>query len=107
MKKKLIINAILIGLTLCFTNCQRTVKHQWEPENGYIVDSESAIKLAEIVWTNMYGSKVNDNKPFRAALKNKSIWVVVGTLSSNTKDGVPYIEIRKSDGKILKVTYRK
>lgn len=107
MSKKLILNALLIGLTLYFTNCQNDKPHQWKPENGYIVDSESAIKLAEIVWLNVYGSKIKDRKPFKASLKGGNIWVVEGTLSNNTLGGVPYIEIQKSDGKVLKVTHGK
>jgi hypothetical protein len=107
MRKKFIINALLLFLVLYFTNCKNNEQNQWKLKDGYIVDSESAIKLAEIVWLNVYGSKIKYNKPFKAILKDGKIWVVEGTLSDNTLGGVPYIEIQKSDGKILKVTHGK
>lgn len=72
----------------------------------YVPDAETAVKVAEAIWLPIYGGKIYDNKPFVATLKDSSVWIVEGTLKS-TKGGVPYIEIQKSDCKILKVFHGK
>lgn len=79
----------------------------WKVEDGYVPDEKSAIKIAEIVWLNIYGTDIDNNKPFTATLTNGNIWVVKGSLNKNTLGGVPYMEIQKSDGRILKVTHGK
>ena len=46
-------------------------------------------------------------KPYIARLE-KGVWIVEGSLPAQfTMGGVPYIEIQKSDGKILKVVHGK
>lgn len=66
-----------------------------------------AIRLAKIVWIPIYGRRlINKEAPFKATLVNDSIWQVVGTLHSK-KGGTAYIELQKSDGKVLKVTHYK
>lgn len=82
-----------------------------------VPDAQTAIKIAEANWLPIYGEGINKNKPFKARLENNKIWIVEGTLPganevsgrsiSVTVGGVPYIEIQKSDGKILKVTHGK
>lgn len=72
----------------------------------YVRDEPTAIKIAEAIWLPIYGNKVLDKKPFVAKLKDDEIWIVQGT-SKTQKGGVPYIEIRKSDCKVLKVTHGK
>ena len=74
-------------------------------KNGYVPDKETAIKIAEAIWQPIYGDKINNSRPFVAELKGK-VWVVQGTLHSQ-KGGVPYIEIQKSDCKILKMYHGK
>lgn len=96
---------ILSGLTSC--NTHNETHASWKPEDGYISNESSAIKLAEIVWLNVYGSDINNDKPFKAKLKDGKVWIVEGTLNSNGFGGVPYIEIQKSDGRILKVIHGK
>ena len=72
----------------------------------YVPDGETAIKIAEAIWLPIYGKKIYDNRPFIAKLRDSSVWVVEGTLNS-AKGGVPYMEIQKSDCKILKVFHGK
>ena len=79
----------------------------WKQEDGYIPNESSAIKIAEIVWLNIYGYNIEDEKPFKVRLKDGNVWVVEGTLDKNKLGGVAYIEIQKSDGKILKVIHGK
>lgn len=70
-----------------------------------ITDEETAIKVAEKAWLAVYGEDIYRKKPFFAELKH-GIWIVQGT-SPTEKGGVPYAEIRKRDGKILKIEHGK
>jgi len=77
------------------------------PENGFVPDKATAIKIAEAIWLPIYGKRqIDDEKPFIVELKDSNTWVVEGTLKSS-KGGVAYIEIQKSDCKILKVFHGK
>jgi hypothetical protein len=71
---------------------------------GYVPNAEAAKKIAESVWLPIYGEDIYHNKPFKAKLSKNKIWIVEGTVHAS-HGGAPYIEIRKKDGKILKVTY--
>lgn len=75
-------------------------------EKGYVPDTITAIKIAEAIWLPIYGEKIYISKPFKAELIDNNIWKVTGTLHT-AKGGVPYIEIQKSDCKILKVYHTK
>ena len=100
--KKLI---ILLCLVTFGCNNQKLQK-QWTTQDGVVPDSITAIKIAEIIWVNVYGKSVLETKPFKASLKADSLWVVEGTL--NAKDGgTPYLEIQKNNCKILKITHSK
>ena len=74
---------------------------------NYVPNEETAIKIAETIWWSIYGEKIYDQKPYTVSLLKDSIWVVTGTLAENKRGGVAYIEIQKSDCKILKVTHGK
>lgn len=73
----------------------------------YVPNGETAIKVAQAIWEPIYGKGIYNYEPFKAKLINDSIWVVEGYLSKDLIGGVPYIEIRKKDCKILKVTHGK
>ena len=103
MKIKLIIISVLCILTL---GCVPILKQKtFVPENGFVPDEKTAIKIAEAIWYPIYGDEIYDEKPFKAELKD-SVWVVRGTLNFDV-GGVAYIEIQKSDCKILKVAHGK
>ena len=74
---------------------------------NYVPNEETAIKIAEAIWLPIYGEKIYSQKPYTVSLLKDSIWVVTGTLAENKRGGVAYIEIQKSDCKILKVTHGK
>jgi len=76
-------------------------------EIDYVPDEETAKKIAEAIWLPIYGEKIYSEKPYVASLMGDSVWVVKGSLSENKRGGVAYIEIQKSDCKILKVTHGK
>jgi hypothetical protein len=76
-----------------------------KPTRDYVPNAECAVKVAEAIWLPIYGPDIYKMRPYVAVLKGDSVWVVEGTLPKRTLGGTPYIEIRKSDCKILKVAY--
>ncbi|WP_316633927.1 YbbC/YhhH family protein [uncultured Flavobacterium sp.] len=78
--------------------------------NNLVPNKQTAIKIAEAVWLPIYGKKIYNEKPFTAELTSSGIWIVKGTLKDldlGAKGGVAYIEIQKSDCKILKIYHGK
>lgn len=83
---------------------------------NYVPDEKTAIAIAEAVWLPIFGERIYESKPFVAKLHEGTFWVVKGTLNvpkagADTivivKGGVPYIQIRKSDGRIQSVGHSK
>jgi hypothetical protein len=106
---------IIIFLSLCLLpgasqqNYNDSHKY-YDRKNGLVPDKVTAEKIAEIILVNIYGESVRKQKPFIVTLKNNNIWVIQGRWNSkdmNLKGGVAYIEIQKSDCKILKVIHGK
>jgi hypothetical protein len=110
MSKKIFIRIILFTTVcaVCFAFGSKQIKqeHKYAPSDGFVPNQETAIKIAEAIWFPIYGDEIYTRKPFKATLKADSIWVVQGTLTKG-KGGVPYIEMQKSDCRILKVTHGK
>lgn len=118
------VSIILIGvLFLGFSNerideVQDTLKHKffkpkeivpkmgYIPKEGFIPNGETAKKIAEAIWLPIYGEEILECKPYIVELKN-DIWNVQGTLSSNKQGGVPYIQISKKNGTIIKLYHTK
>jgi hypothetical protein len=75
-------------------------------KNGYIINENTAIEIAQAIWLPIYGEEINNERPFHAILKNDSIWVVEGTQNADN-GGTAYIEILKKDCRVLKVTHGK
>ncbi len=70
-------------------------------------DAATAIKIAEAVWTPIYGEeKLKRERPFTAQLV-KGVWIVQGTLPEGWLGGTAYAEISKETGCVLNVTHFK
>lgn len=82
-----------------FRNMENTI--------DYVPNQETAVKIAEAIWLPIYGEKVLSFKPYKAVLKDNTVWIVEGTLPKGMKGGTPYIEINKEDCRIIKVTHGK
>jgi hypothetical protein len=80
-------------------------KENVKSTKGFVPNEETAIKIAEAIWLPIYGEDIYEAKPYRVSLSNNKVWIVKGTLPKNYRGGVPYIEIRKRDCKILTVTH--
>lgn len=69
-----------------------------------VPDEATGKKIAEAIWLQIYGGEIFSDKPFKVKLLDGCIWVVEGTAPpAGYRSGLAYIEIQKSDCKILKV----
>lgn len=87
---------------------QETEQHTYKPPAGYVPDQETAIKIAIVVWTPIYGKdQIEKEKPYKAVLID-GIWHVSGTLPTGyITGGVAEAEIAKNDGRIIRITHGK
>ena len=89
------------------------------PKKGKVENSEQALRIAESTWIYLYGFEALREKPYSLGLVNNNVWKVNGhfpqkviyrnEFSNDTfiTCGLPhYIEIRKHDGKILKLKWQ-
>ncbi|RFS15550.1 YbbC/YhhH family protein [Emticicia sp. C21] len=98
---------LLIYIVFLSMSCQNeSGRKNWTIKDGFVPDKETAVRIAEVVWVNIYGENVLEKKPYKATLRKDGVWIVEGTL--NNKDGgTPYMEIQKDNCKILKVIHSK
>jgi hypothetical protein len=113
--KKAITTLVFLALAMLFTfsfsneiaSKYSNLQSGYIPKEGFVPNEITAIKIAEAVWLPIYGEKVYQNKPYNVKLI-KGVWIIEGTLPSDfTQGGVPYIEVQKKDGKIIKVYHSK
>ncbi|GAA0534712.1 hypothetical protein FHS83_003095 [Rhizomicrobium palustre] len=82
-------------------------EHSYTPPQGFVPDERTAISVAEAILTPIYGSnKIRSERPFKAMLKG-DVWVVSGSLPRGWGGGVAVIELRKDDGRVLRVSHGK
>jgi hypothetical protein len=85
----------------------KTAQHSFDPEDGYVPDADTAIKIAVAVWEPIYGKdQIAGEKPYQAHHAN-GVWTVEGSLPDGWDGGVAIAEIAKKDGKILRVSHGK
>jgi hypothetical protein len=74
---------------------------------GYVADAESAIRVAIAVWEPLYGKQhIASERPYRVTLRG-GIWHVAGSLPPLAAGGVAEADIRRSDGKVLRIMHGK
>ena len=98
--------AILVSPTLVYSG-ERYVdgKHYYLPDQGFVPDEGTAIKIAEAVWISLYGrEQIEGERPFQAELQG-DVWHVIGSLPEGMLGGTAEAEIQKADGKILRVSH--
>jgi hypothetical protein len=94
----------VIAIILFLSSC-RASEVSYRPTEGMVPDSESAIKIAEILWHKVYGDLIYQSRPFTATL-NGDVWFVTGTVHT-TRGGAPILELRKKDCKVLRMIHEK
>jgi hypothetical protein len=88
----------------------------YKPNDGYVPNAETAVKIAEAVLIPVYGERqIISERPFRAVLKD-NIWTVDGTLhcrdasgkdAQNCFGGAAQLQISKQDGRIIRMIHYK
>lgn len=111
MKKVILFFILIVLSTIAIGSCLSNEKQSQKDNNmseqaQYVPNEETAKKIAEAIWLPIYGDKIYNQKPYIVSSLD-SIWVVEGSLPDGMKGGGAYIEIQKSDCKILKVTHGK
>lgn len=101
---KIYIFISVFALFISSTVLAENAKHTFVPEQGYVPDAKTAIKIAEAIWLPIYGERIYKKKPFVAKLQGET-WVVQGNLPSQMLGGVPIAEISKKTGEILRVSH--
>ena len=70
------------------------------PASGIVPDPDTAIRIAEVIWTPLYGREpVAGQSPIKAELRNNA-WTVTG---SGPPENALFAFIFKTDGRILSV----
>lgn len=77
---------------------------------GLVPDEITAKKIAEAIWLPIYGQKIKEQRPYKAKLLN-DIWIVEGLVplayreNPDFRGGTAYIEIKKTNSKVIKVSH--
>jgi Clp amino terminal domain, pathogenicity island component/NTF2 fold immunity protein len=84
------------------TSRQQPVSTLALPRGGCVPDAETAIRIAEAVWTPLYGGEtVSKQQPFRAELAN-DIWTIRGSPGDPAQRAL-VAKIERSDGRVLQL----
>lgn len=100
---------VLLAAVIALGGCASpATKHAYKPVSGYVPDEQTAIKIAVAVWEPIYGAaQIAEEKPYRARLDSRGVWIVEGSLPKYTPGGVAIAEIARDDGRILRVSHDK
>lgn len=71
------------------------------------LEKEKVLKFSEGIAFREYGNVIKNELPLKAQLFGDSIWIIQGTLPGRADGGTVYIELSKSDYKLLKITHYK
>jgi ATP-dependent Clp protease ATP-binding subunit ClpA len=83
-----------------FSNFYGALRNPALPKSGVISDADTARKVAEAIWTSLYGEQaVVAQKPFHAELKFNT-WIVTG---SAAPESALFAFMLQADGRILSI----
>ena len=104
---KRVIIAILALAAGMATASQPQQAPSFRPKEGFVPNSETAVKVGEAVLTPVYGEeKILGERPFKATLQG-DVWMVEGTLhcggppGAQCFGGTAVVNISKTSGQIL------
>jgi len=79
----------------------------FQPKEGMVPDTTTAISIAVAVWNPVYGEKeIALEKPYYAVLE-KDLWTVKVSVPGGGVGGVATAVISKKDGRIIKIYHTK
>lgn len=98
---------ILFVFSLQSFDCNNKKPVELTPKSDNL-EKDTILKIALDTAIKVYGyGVIRDELPLVANMKNDSVWVVKGTLRKGAKGGTVYIEIRRGDNELLKITHYK
>lgn len=103
----------IIGMGLfviCLLSCNDSVKKKNRTElskTSEDVEREKVLKIGKEIAFKEYGDVIKKQLPLKAKLVGDSVWIIEGTLAKGTDGGTVYIEIRRGDNQLLKITHYK
>lgn len=76
-------------------------------KKGIIPDKETACRIAESYFYKEYGENIYKERPYSVTLLYNGIWVVTTARHEWQSGGDGYIELDKSDGKVIRLIFGK
>ena len=71
------------------------------PENGYVPDRETAVKIAEVILSRLYGEKtIISQRPYQL-VEDEKIWWICGTVPEGAMGTSFRIAISKQTATVL------
>jgi len=105
MKPNILSTSLVVLMLSVYSIGNATEPDNARPPEGYVPNSEVAIRIALAVWEPIYGhEQIASESPYIAKLKY-GIWHVSGSLPEGWVGGVAEIEIDKETGKIIRVSH--
>ena len=102
MKKlMLIIFAVMFLALFSFALITISVS-QALPDEGFVPDGKTAVKIAESVWLPVYGADIYNHQPFKAELIKGKYWKVYGTGNAQDRK-CPFVLIQRKNCMIIKI----
>lgn len=100
-----VFSVLLILVTITAAAGTGDSRKQPLPKDGVIPDAATAVKIAEAIFTPIFGTEtVAKYQPYTAQLKDE-VWTVYGTLKPGARGGTPQLTIQKTDGKVIEVWF--
>ena len=105
--------ALLLALPLSFAlpafgNDAPASPYSYVPQQGFVPDEATAIRIAEALLFPVYGAdQIKREEPFRVTLQD-DIWTIEGkTLPRDVVGGVVFLQISKTDARVVRMTHGK
>ena len=76
-------------------------------KEGIVQDKETACRIAESYFYREYGENIYKERPYSVTLLNNGVWVVTTACHEWQSGGDGYIELNKSDGKVIRLIFGK
>lgn len=110
MKREFIFASMIFIYCLACLSCNNPAEKHQPVDSSHTAktsEEEKVLKKAEEIAFKEYGEVIKNELPLKARLVGDSVWVIEGTLPQGADGGTVYIELSKSDNRVLKITHYK
>jgi NTF2 fold immunity protein len=103
---------VMLAMVFVAAHSQNPPAPSFQPKDGFVPDTGTAVKIAEAVLIPVYGEKkILSERPFNATLQG-DVWTVAGTVhcdppGARCVGGSAEVKISKSSGQILQMGHYK